>query len=176
MCIRDRFHVGGGTLHKSNPRKTFLNYRNNLVMIYKNMPAAQTTRVILARLVLDGISSIRFMMAGAWPDVGAIIRAHFAFYRLVPKLKKIKKNPQSRVKLYSRSVVSVSYTHLDVYKRQVSTTLPVEVNGNKLDAVTISKVEARADGSVGLTYKGVEGIESEVLVKTGAGALSLIHI
>lgn len=99
------FHVGGGTLHKSNPRKTFLNYRNNLVMIYKNMPAAQTTRVILARLVLDGISSIRFMMAGAWPDVGAIIRAHFAFYRLVPKLKKIKKNPQSRVKLYSRSVV-----------------------------------------------------------------------
>ena len=74
-------------------------------MIYKNMPAAQTTRVILARLVLDGISSIRFMVAGAWPDVGAIIRAHFAFYKLVPKLKKIKKNPQSRVKLYGRSVV-----------------------------------------------------------------------
>lgn len=99
------YHVGGGTLHKSNPRKTFLNYRNNLMMIYKNMPAGQTTRVVLARLVLDGISSIRFMMVGAWPDVGAIIRAHFAFYRLVPRLKKIKKRPDSRVKLYPKSVV-----------------------------------------------------------------------
>lgn len=99
------YHVGGGTLHKSNPRKTFLNYRNNLMMIYKNMPIGQTTRVILARLILDGISSIRFMVAGAWPDVGAIIRAHFAFYRLIPRLKKIKKNPSSRADLYSKSVV-----------------------------------------------------------------------
>lgn len=99
------YHVGGGTLHKSNPRKTFLNYRNNLMMIYKNMPAGQTTKVILARLILDGISSIRFMVAGAWPDVGAIIRAHFAFYGLVPRLKKIKKRSDSRVQLYTRSVV-----------------------------------------------------------------------
>ncbi len=54
--------------------------------------------------------------------------------------------------------------------------LPVEVNVNKLDAVTISKVEARADGSVGLTYKGIEGVESEVLVKTGAGAYASVNV
>ena len=54
--------------------------------------------------------------------------------------------------------------------------LPVEVNGNKLDAVTISKVEARADGSIGLTFKGIEGIESEVLVKTGAGVYAPINV
>lgn len=54
--------------------------------------------------------------------------------------------------------------------------LIVQVNGNKLDAVTISKMEARADGSVGLTYNGIEGVESEVLVKTGAGAYAPVNV
>ena len=54
--------------------------------------------------------------------------------------------------------------------------LPVEVNGNKLDAVTISEVEARADGSVSVMYGGIEGVESEVLVKTGAGAYAPINV
>lgn len=57
-----------------------------------------------------------------------------------------------------------------------SITLVVEVNGNKFDAVTISKVEARTDGSVGLTYQGIEGVESEVLVKTGAGAYAPVNV
>ncbi|WP_373512349.1 glycosyltransferase family 2 protein [Persicitalea sp.] len=107
VCCGDSevYHVGGGTLHKSNPRKTFLNYRNNLMMIYKNMPLGQRVRVLLARLVLDGISSVRFMMAGAWPDVWAIARAHFAFYRLVPHLNERGNRPPRQASLYRRSVV-----------------------------------------------------------------------
>jgi gliding motility-associated-like protein len=57
-----------------------------------------------------------------------------------------------------------------------SNQLNVVVNGTNLDAVTISKVEARADGSVGLTYRGIEGVESEVLVKTGAGAYAPVNV
>jgi len=107
VCCGDSevYHVGGGTLHKSNPRKTFLNYRNNLMMIYKNMPIGQRVRVLLARLVLDGISSVRFMLAGAWPDVWAIVRAHFAFYRLVPRLNERGNRPPRQASLYRRSVV-----------------------------------------------------------------------
>ncbi len=57
-----------------------------------------------------------------------------------------------------------------------TTLLRVEVDGKKLDAVIISKVEARADGSVGLTFNGIEGVESEVLVKTGTGAYAPVNV
>jgi GT2 family glycosyltransferase len=99
------YHVGGGTLHKSNPKKTFLNYRNNLIMLFKNLPKGRRWKTVLIRLVLDGISSVRFMATGAWPDVIAIVRAHFAFYRMIPSL--VKKNPRTRNRapLYHRSVV-----------------------------------------------------------------------
>ncbi|MCF0072501.1 glycosyltransferase family 2 protein [Dyadobacter sp. CY261] len=99
------YHVGGGTLHKSNPRKTFLNYRNNLIMLYKNLPKGRRWKTVLIRLVLDGISSARFMATGAWPDVLAIIRAHFAFYRMIPKLTRNTPRTRHRAPLYYRSVV-----------------------------------------------------------------------
>ncbi|GAB3266688.1 glycosyltransferase family 2 protein [Larkinella harenae] len=82
------FHVGGGTLHKSNPRKTFLNYRNNLAMLYKNLPANHVFLNIFIRLVLDGISGLRLLLGGQWRDTLAIIRAHFAFYGWIPFLRR----------------------------------------------------------------------------------------
>lgn len=99
------YHVGGGTLHKSNPRKTFLNYRNNLIMLFKNLPKGRRWKTIFFRLVLDGISSVRFMASGAWPDVFAIIRAHFAFYSMIPELTRGQKRTTYRAPLYYRSVV-----------------------------------------------------------------------
>ncbi|CAG5012098.1 hypothetical protein DYBT9275_05105 [Dyadobacter sp. CECT 9275] len=99
------YHVGGGTLHKSNPKKTFLNYRNNLIMLFKNLPLGRRWKTIFFRLILDGISSVRFMAAGAWPDVLAIVRAHFAFYRMIPFLVKSHKRTTYRAPLYYRSVV-----------------------------------------------------------------------
>lgn len=99
------FHVGGGTLHKSNPGKTFLNYRNNLIMLFKNLPKGRRWKTLFFRLVLDGISSVRFVAAGAFPDVLAIIRAHFAFYAMIPQLLKTEKRTLYRAPLYYRSVV-----------------------------------------------------------------------
>ncbi|WAC11217.1 glycosyltransferase family 2 protein [Dyadobacter pollutisoli] len=99
------YHVGGGTLHKSNPRKTFLNYRNNLIMLFKNLPKGRRWKTVLIRLVLDGISSVRFMATGAWPDVIAIIKAHFAFYAMIPSLTKNTRRTTYRAPLYYRSVV-----------------------------------------------------------------------
>ncbi len=81
------YHVGGGTLPKANPHKTYLNYRNSLYMLYKNWPAdGLLWPKILLRLVLDGLSSLLFLKVGQWRDVWAILRAHFAFYGRLPQL------------------------------------------------------------------------------------------
>jgi GT2 family glycosyltransferase len=74
------YHVGGGTLPPSNPFKTYLNYRNSLAMLYKNLPSEKRWKIILFRLILDGISSLRYLPKGQWRDIWAIVRAHFQFY------------------------------------------------------------------------------------------------
>jgi len=82
------YHLGGGTLHKSNPRKTFLNFRNGLGLLLKNLPLRWLVPVIFIRLCLDGIAGIRFALQGNYADTWAIIKAHFAFYQLIPALWK----------------------------------------------------------------------------------------
>ncbi|GAB4027702.1 glycosyltransferase family 2 protein [Spirosoma koreense] len=104
------YHVGGGTLHKSNPFKTYLNYRNSLFMLYKNWPAdGWLWPKILLRLLLDGASSLLFMQLGEWRDVWAIVRAHFAFYRHLPVLHRqraqLQKLQTTDVRLFPRSIV-----------------------------------------------------------------------
>jgi hypothetical protein len=74
------YHVGGGTLPPSNPFKTYLNYRNSLAMLYKNLPSEQRGKIILFRLILDGISAVRYLPKGQWRDIWAIVKAHFKFY------------------------------------------------------------------------------------------------
>jgi GT2 family glycosyltransferase len=75
------YHIGGGTLPKSNPRKTFLNFRNGLVLLYKNLPASQLLSVIFIRLVLDGIAALKFLISDSPRDFLAVVGAHFNFYR-----------------------------------------------------------------------------------------------
>jgi len=104
------YHVGGGTLPKSNPHKTYLNYRNSLFMLYKNWPAdGWLWPKLLLRLVLDGASSLLFLKVGQWADIWAIVRAHFAFYGQLPRLhqqRNILKHQQTKeVALYPHSVV-----------------------------------------------------------------------
>ena len=79
------YHLGGGTLHKSNPRKTFLNFRNGLLMMLKNGQGYSSAYNITIRLVLDGIAGLRFLAQGNFPDFLAVIRAHFAFYAQIPR-------------------------------------------------------------------------------------------
>ena len=75
------YHVGGGTLHKSNPHKAFLNFRNGLALMYKNHPAEGLVRHLLARLVLDGVAGIKFLLFDNPAECWAVVRAHGNFYR-----------------------------------------------------------------------------------------------
>lgn len=66
------FHVGGATLKKENPRKTFLNFRNNLVMLYKNLPQEDLASVMRVRAVLDYVAAFSFMLKGKLQCFGSI--------------------------------------------------------------------------------------------------------
>jgi GT2 family glycosyltransferase len=106
------YHVGGGTLHKSNPRKTFLNYRNSLAMLYKNLPAGHVFLNILIRLVLDGVSGLRLLASGRWRDTLAILQAHFTFYSWLPYLRKqrnalaeLRNNRITHTQIYPHSII-----------------------------------------------------------------------
>lgn len=74
------FHVGGGTLSASNPRKTFLNFRNNLAMLCKNLPSYHLFRVLTARLFLDTLASLKFLLGGNQKDFLAVWKAYYHFY------------------------------------------------------------------------------------------------
>jgi GT2 family glycosyltransferase len=77
------YHVGGATLNEGNPRKTFLNFRNSLLMLTKNLPKNQLFTIILSRLFLDGLAGIQFIFKGKFKHFWVIIKAHFVFYSLV---------------------------------------------------------------------------------------------
>ncbi|MCF0190113.1 MAG: glycosyltransferase family 2 protein [Marinilabiliaceae bacterium] len=78
-------HLGGATLNKSNPHKTYLNFRNNLWMMIKNYNSPLWPLVILIRLILDGIAGIRYIVKGEWRFCRAIIKAHLHLYASLPK-------------------------------------------------------------------------------------------
>lgn len=79
------YHVGGGTLNKSNPRKTFLNFRNNLITLLKNDQSAFLFVKFLFRLKLDGVAGIVFVLKGDFSHCWAIVKAHFSVYKSFSK-------------------------------------------------------------------------------------------
>ena len=76
------YHVGGGTLPKENPRKTFLNFRNNLLLLYKNLPDNRLRRVMFIRLWLDALASIVFLAKGELRSFRSVWQARRAFRKM----------------------------------------------------------------------------------------------
>jgi len=88
------YHLGGGTLSSISPNKTFLNFRNNLYLLYKNLPDQFLLRTIFARMVLDGLAFFHFALSRKFNHAWAILRAHSAFYRHLGELRKKRKTNQ----------------------------------------------------------------------------------
>lgn len=78
------YHVGGATLKKENPRKTYLNFRNNLLMLYKNLPEAELGRVMAVRKCLDYVAAMAFLAKGDWGNFRAVFRARRDYKRMLP--------------------------------------------------------------------------------------------
>ena len=105
MCIPQStvYHVGGGTLNQGSTFKTYLNYRNNLFMLYKNLEKNKL-KTIFIRLTLDGISSAKFILEGKPLHILSILKAHIDFYKSIKKFRK-KRATQFNAKLYPDSIV-----------------------------------------------------------------------
>ena len=84
VCVPDSvvYHVGGATLNKSNPRKTFLNFRNNLLMLYKNLPEKELSVVMMCRALLDYVAATKFLFSGNMGDFKAVVAARREFERI----------------------------------------------------------------------------------------------
>ena len=89
------YHVGGGTLNKISPRKTFLNFRNNLITLTKNASSQFLFFKIIYRMILDAVAAIKFLCEGKGSHFIAIIKAHFSFYAFLPSTLRKRKAMQS---------------------------------------------------------------------------------
>lgn len=81
------YHVGAATLKKESPRKTFLNFRNNLLMLYKNLPEAELNRVLGVRGFLDYVAAAVFFLKGEKENAKAVLQARREFKRLRPSFE-----------------------------------------------------------------------------------------
>jgi GT2 family glycosyltransferase len=90
------YHVGGGTLPKGNKRKVFLNFRNNLIMLAKNLPASQAWWKIPFRFGLDTISAFKSLFEGQGRYFIAVFDAHLAFLRWIPGRRRKSIFPENR--------------------------------------------------------------------------------
>lgn len=99
------YHVGGATLQQGNPKKTFLNFRNSLLMLVKNLPKSQLFPVIFIRLILDGIAAIQFLLQGKPKHLWAVLKAHFAFYWLVLQYYRKRDDFQSKKYYKTKSII-----------------------------------------------------------------------
>ena len=105
------YHIGGGTLPQSNPHKTYLNFRNNLFLLYRNLHPEDLNTVILIRIFMDFLSAIRFLLKGSFRDIVAIIKAHFNFYRGIKYCREFRRVEKSYItqfihrEIYNKSIV-----------------------------------------------------------------------
>ena len=110
------YHLGGGTLAYQSPHKTFLNFRNSLASIYGNVGGVRGVATLIARQGLDAVAAIKFLLAGQPKQSFAIARAHLAFYRWLPRLRRHKRTSQVLAKAVSSNGPSRSVVY-DFYVR-----------------------------------------------------------
>lgn len=110
------YHVGGGTLNKLSPKKTFLNFRNNLITLTKNAAPQFLFFKIFYRMILDGVAAFKFLFEGNGSHFIAVIKAHFSFYAHLPSTIKKRKTMRnmpgfvdSTTGVYEKNVVYLHF-------------------------------------------------------------------
>jgi GT2 family glycosyltransferase len=91
------YHLGGGSLSYGDPRKIHLNFRNNLFMLFKNLPKNKFKRILLSRMVLDGVAAAKFLLGFELKAFGAVVKAHRDFYKNIALLRKKRKELQKHI-------------------------------------------------------------------------------
>lgn len=105
------YHLGGGTLSYGSPKKIYLNFRNNLFMLFKNLPRQQFKRIFIIRMILDGVAAVKFILGFNFREFWAVVKAHASFYRnlrkLIIKRRQIQKQVvvKEHAEVYSKSIM-----------------------------------------------------------------------
>ena len=105
------YHVGGASLNQSHPYKTYLNFRNNLFLLFKNLPSGNFCITLFLRLLLDGIAAIKFIFSFEFGFFLAVLKSHFSFYKNLPRLVKQRKEllltreVDNHPEMYNKSIV-----------------------------------------------------------------------
>ena len=100
----------------ADPKKTFLNFRNSLFNILKNVIFPINIAVIFKRLILDGISCVRFLFHGKWKHIFAVLHAHFSFYFYLFKILKKRESKLQKKRYYNTWSIVFQYFILNKKK------------------------------------------------------------
>lgn len=103
------YHVGGGALPNDSPKKLYLNYRNSLLMLFKNLSRSKLILILLVRMVLDGMSASVYIVKLEFSNFFAVFKAHLSFYKLLPRFiskrkKMLTKSNFALKEVYDRSI------------------------------------------------------------------------
>jgi GT2 family glycosyltransferase len=104
------FHLGGGTLSYGSPQKIFLNFRNNLFVLYKNLPHGKLYITLIIRMILDGLAALQFLFTGQYKAFTMVVTAHRDFYKSLKQLRRKRDNLLKNV---------VTNHHPEIYKRSL---------------------------------------------------------
>ena len=101
------FHIGGGTLPKNSPRKTYLNFRNNLSLLVKNLPKHRVHRIILYRIFLNWVAAFKFLIEGCPKDFRMVFKAHWDFYKRLKELREKRRGSEHKLVscIYRKNIV-----------------------------------------------------------------------
>lgn len=130
------YHLGGGSLSESSSNKTFYNFRNSLLMLTKNIDHYLFLKIFF-RLILDGVSGIRFLLKGRPIHALAIIKSHFSFYSLLKNVLKSRKKIQEEYSsMISKSLVYDKLILIDYFikKKRSFNELDIDTNSDQSNA------------------------------------------
>ena len=131
MCLPQSvvYHKGGATLDVKNPRKTYLNFRNNILMLYKNLPEQDRDQLIFKRKILDGIAGIKFALTFNWANVKSICKAHKDAKKMIKTIYREEANKLPKVDVISQQICYRKSVVFDYYIKRIRTF--VELTKNK---------------------------------------------
>jgi len=119
IMVRPRsivYHVGGGTLNYTTPRKTFLNFRNSLLTLTKNETTRKLLWLLPARFILDGLAGILFLFQGKFTHIQSILRAHLDYY---PRFRKTLRKRKQAQDLIAKSSISTEPNRAGIYQGSI---------------------------------------------------------
>jgi len=115
------YHVGAGTLGYGHPRKTYLNFRNGLALIYKHFDSTELVYKIPARLILDWLAAFIYLIKGQPNHTLAVLKAHVHFLKRLPEIRERRREIRDRYPTYSRVSMNTGLIIVDYYLKRNTT-------------------------------------------------------